>query len=329
MANTLRVGDVFPDVELPDQRNLPARLSQLTRASLLDEHLGFADGYPLIVQFFRGFFCPRDQEQMRQLVQFQRELAVNYSQLVSISADPPIVNAAFRAGLGAEWPFLSDVERAVIKQLDILDETEGEYAYRAQPYTFVLRPDLRIHAIYNGWFFVGRPTLEELRHDLRAIMQLRADYRYEAYATPAVRQVRIPQQEWANGAPALGASGLPVARGVVRWFDSAKGVGMIAPDIAPDAADASQTMDGRQINEDACEANQDRDGDVFFHFTAIPGEGYRTVRAGAPVQFEVVQTSAGKAARNVQPLAQPDSGKQTKPRSRRGGRGKAITGRSS
>jgi cold shock CspA family protein/peroxiredoxin len=320
MANTLRVGDVFPDVELPDQRNLPARLSQLTRPSLLDEHLGFADGYPLIVQFFRGFFCPRDQEQMRQLVQFQRELAVNYSRLVSISADPPIVNAAFRAGLGAEWPFLSDVERAVIKQLDILDETEGEYAYRAQPYTFVLRPDLRIHAIYNGWFFVGRPTLEELRHDLRAIMQLRADYRYEAYATPAVRQVRIPQQEWANGAPALGASGLPVARGVVRWFDSAKGVGMIAPD-APDATNTSQPMDGRQISEDAREANQDRDGDVFFHFTAIPGEGYRTVRAGAPVQFEVVQTSAGKAARNVQPLAQPDSGRQTKPRSRRGGEG--------
>jgi len=320
MANTLRVGDVFPDVELPDQRNLPARVSQLTRPSLLDEHLGFADGYPLIVQFFRGFFCPRDQEQMRQLVQFQRELAVNYGRLVSISADPPIVNAAFRAGLGAEWPFLSDVERAVIKQLDILDETEGEYAYRAQPYTFVLRPDLRIHAIYNGWFFVGRPTLEELRHDLRAIMQLRADYRYEAYATPAVRQVRIPQQEWANGAPALGASGLPVARGVVRWFDSAKGVGMIAPD-APDATDTSQPMDGRQISEDAREANQDRDGDVFFHFTAIPGEGYRTVRAGAPVQFEVVQTSAGKAARNVQPLAQPDSGRQTKPRSRRGGEG--------
>jgi cold shock CspA family protein/peroxiredoxin len=307
MANTLRVGDVFPDIELPDQRNLPARLSQLTRPSLLDEHLGFADGYPLIVQFFRGFFCPRDQEQMRQLVQFQRELAVNYGRLVSISADPPIVNAAFRAGLGAEWPFLSDVERAVIKQLDILDETEGEYAYRAQPYTFVLRPDLRIHAIYNGWFFVGRPTLEELRHDLRAIMQLRADYRYEAYATPAVRQVRIPQQEWANGAPALGASGLPVARGVVRWFDSAKGVGMIAPD-APDATDTSQPMDGRQISEDAREANQDRDGDVFFHFTAIPGEGYRTVRAGAPVQFEVVQTSSGKAARNVQPLAQPNSG---------------------
>src|SRR5215217_6373245 len=42
-----------------------------------------------------------------------------------------------------------------------LDETEGKYARTAQPYTFVLRPDLMVHRIYDGWFFVGRPTLEE------------------------------------------------------------------------------------------------------------------------------------------------------------------------
>src|SRR5260221_12550496 len=94
MANTLRVGDVFPDVEMPDQRNLPARLSQLTRASLLDEHLVFADGYPLIVQFFRGFFWPRDQEQMRQLVHFQRALSVNYGRMVSKHADQHTVHSA-------------------------------------------------------------------------------------------------------------------------------------------------------------------------------------------------------------------------------------------
>ena len=104
-----------------------------------------------------------------------------------MSADPPLVQAAFRAGLGAQWTFLSDEQRTIIKQINILDETEGEYAYRAQPYTFVLRPDLRIHAIYSGWYFVGRPTNEELRHDLRAIMESRSDYHYEAYDTPEVR----------------------------------------------------------------------------------------------------------------------------------------------
>jgi cold shock CspA family protein/peroxiredoxin len=272
MTTNLHIGDTFPDFELPDHRKKLRRLSRFTAPSLLDEKLGFADGYPLIVVFGRGFFCPRDQQQMRQLVHFQSELAVNYCRLVTVSADPPMVQAAFRAGLGANWPFLSDERREAIKRINILDETEGEYAYTAQPYTFVLRPGLTVHRIYDGWFFVGRPTLEELRRDLREIMQSRSDYRYEAYNTPAVKSIRIPQQEWSGGAP--GTNGVPVSTGVVRWFDAEAGVGMIASDVSDD--------------------------DVFFHFTAIPGEGYRTVRPGASVSFEVVESTAGPTARNVQ-----------------------------
>jgi peroxiredoxin/cold shock CspA family protein len=274
MATNLHVNEQFPDFSLPDQQNEAVQLSHLTRSGLFDRYLGFQDGYPLILVFYRGFFCPRDQQQMRQLVEFQRELQVNYGRLVAVSADPPLVQAAFRAGLGAQWTFLSDEQRTVIKQIDILDETEGEYAYRAQPYTFILRPDLRVHAIYNGWFFVGRPTLDELRYNLRAIMEQRSDYQYEAYDTPEVRQVRIPQQEWSNGAPALGANGLPVAQGTVRWFDVNAGIGMIA--------------------------HAETGADIFFHFTAIPGQGYRTIRAGTPVQFEMVESRAGTIARNVQ-----------------------------
>ncbi len=163
----LRVGEAFPDFELPDHSKRPRRLSSYARPSALDERLGFDDGYPLILVFGRGFFCPRDQEQMRGLVRFQSELAVNYCKLLNVSADPPMVGAAFRAGLGAEWPFLSDEGREVIRCIGILDETEGEYAGVSRPFTFVLGPDLRIHRIYDGWFFVGRPTLEELRRDLR------------------------------------------------------------------------------------------------------------------------------------------------------------------
>ncbi len=77
MTTTPQIGDIFPDFELPDHNKRPRQLSQLTRPSLLDEKLGFIDGYPLILVFGRGFFCPRDQEQMRQLVRFQSELAVN------------------------------------------------------------------------------------------------------------------------------------------------------------------------------------------------------------------------------------------------------------
>jgi hypothetical protein len=35
------------------------------------------------------------------------------------------------------------------------------------PFTFALLPDLRIHRIFNGWYFVGRPTPEELRLTIR------------------------------------------------------------------------------------------------------------------------------------------------------------------
>lgn len=270
---TLGINDPFPDLELPDHSGAVRRISRFTQPGQLDERLGFSDGYPLVVVFNRGFFCPRDQEQLRQLVNFQDELAVNFCKLVTVSADPPIVQAAFRAGLGASWPFLSDEPRAAIKALDILDETEGEYAYRAQPYTFVLRSDLSIFKVYNGWFFVGRPTVEELRHDLRTVMETRRDYAYEAYTDPEVTRVRIPQQAWAMGAPRLGENGLPVARGVVHTFDLAAGVGFIKSGL---------------------------DRDVFFHFTAIPGEGYRTLRPGTAVVFEVVTTVFGPSARNVQ-----------------------------
>jgi cold shock CspA family protein/peroxiredoxin len=272
-VTNLRAGDVFPDFELPDHGGRQRRLSDDTKPSPLDDRLGFDDGYPLILVFGRGFFCPRDQEQMRGLVRFQSELAVNFCKLLSVSADSPRVAAAFRAGLGARWPFLSDERREVIERVGILDETEGEYAGVSRPFTFVLRPDLIVHRIYDGWFFVGRPTPEELRHDLREIMQTRKDYRYEAYDTPGVKNIRIPQQEWADGAPRLGVNGLPVARGVVSSFDVGAGVGWIS--------------------------TQDAD-DVFFSFTAIPGEGYRTLRPGTPVSFELVENETGPTARNVQ-----------------------------
>lgn len=275
MTTNLQVGRVFPNFKLPNHQNELVQLSEFTQPSLMDKKLGFLDGYPLILVFYRGFFCPRDRQQMTQLVQFQQELAVNYCQLVTVSTDAPLVQAAFRAGLGAQWTFLADEKRHVIKQINILDETEGEYAYRAQPYTFVLRPNLTIYKIYNGWFFVGRPSLEELRQDLRAIMQTMFNYSYEAYNTTAVKQIRIPQQEWVNSAPPLGANGLPVAQGIVSWFDFKTGNGAIA---SPDNSE-----------------------EIFFNFTAIPGEGYRTIAPGTKVKFEIITSEFGISARNVQP----------------------------
>ena len=118
---------------------------------------------------------------MRHLTELQDELAINYCKLAVASTDRPEICAAFRAGLGATFTFLSDSERKAISRLDIVEITRPgfEHGLVALPYTFSLFPDLTIHRIYNGWWYVGRPTLEELRQDLRAIMErCRPDYAY-------------------------------------------------------------------------------------------------------------------------------------------------------
>ncbi len=272
MTTSLKLNDTFPDWTLPNHENHPITLSNLTAPSSIDTRLKFSDGYPLIVVFYRGFYCPRDNVQMRQLVQFQQELRVNFCKMVAISVQPPLVQAAFRAGLGANWPFLSDKKRELIKAINILDETEGEYAYPPQPYTFVLKPDLTVHSIYNGWFYIGRPSLDELRQDLRSIMSEFSNYGYETYTDPHVTQIRIPQQTWLDGAPTLGESGYPVENGRIHTFNVQSGNGTI------------QNEKGEEI---------------FFNFTAIPGEGYRRLPVGTAVKFERVETETGPVARNV------------------------------
>jgi peroxiredoxin len=116
---------------------------------------------------------------LRHYRDLDEELRVNYCHLAAVSVDPPDVSAAFRAGLGVGFPFLSDDDRQVIRDLDIVDLTDPAHGPIAIPYTFSLAPDLTIHRVYNGWWFVGRPTAEELRHDLRALLQsCRPDYVY-------------------------------------------------------------------------------------------------------------------------------------------------------
>jgi peroxiredoxin len=114
--------------------------------------------------------------QLRHYVALQEELAVNYCKLAVVSVDSPEVNDAFRTGLGAKFPFLSDQERTVVRRLD-MTETSKSRGVTAMPYTFSLLPDLTIHNLYCGYWYLGRPTLDELRADLRAMLRkVRPDF---------------------------------------------------------------------------------------------------------------------------------------------------------
>ncbi len=64
--------------------------------------------------------------------------------------------------------------------------------------------------------------------------------------------------------------------GTVKWFDSKKGFGFITKD--------------------------DDQTDVFVHFSAIEGKGFRNLEEGERVEFEIVQEEKGPRAQNVRKI---------------------------
>ena len=160
----LRPGGDFPDLELRDHTGATRRLSQV------------AGGDPTFLHFYRGPWCPKEQAFFRRLVRLQDELEVAYVRVVSVSVDPPPVAAAFRAGLGARWTFLCDPDRVEQERLGLRETTDTVYRPYV-PAAFTLRPNRVIHGAWNGYWYVGRPTDEEIRQDLRAIQRdLRGDW---------------------------------------------------------------------------------------------------------------------------------------------------------
>ena len=151
-------GATFPDYQLSDHTGKRRKLSELQGQD------------PMIVVLARGGYCPKDRRQHEGLVQLHRELEVGYCRLVTISTDNITETNEFRSGVDAHWPFLSDAARKVQKDLDIAEYTDPQHNPMI-PHTLVLEPGLRVYKIYNGYWFFGRPTVEELRLDLRAVLQ--------------------------------------------------------------------------------------------------------------------------------------------------------------
>lgn len=164
MRPDMMPGVTFPDYELSDHTGKHRKLSELQ------------GGDPMVLVLGRGGFCPKDRRQAEGLLQLHREMEVGYCRLVTITTDNITQTNEYRSGVGAHWPFLSDSRRIVQKDLDIAEYTDPVHNPMI-PHVIVLEPGLRVHKIYTGYWFFGRPTVEELRQDLRAVsMNCRPDW---------------------------------------------------------------------------------------------------------------------------------------------------------
>ena len=63
-----------------------------------------------------------------------------------------------------------------------------------------------------------------------------------------------------------------MVKGKVKWFNNQKGYGFITPENG---------------------------NDVFVHYSAVQGDGYKTLDEGQPVEFEIVKGDKGEQATNV------------------------------
>ncbi|WP_425259440.1 cold-shock protein [Rubrivivax sp. RP6-9] len=72
-----------------------------------------------------------------------------------------------------------------------------------------------------------------------------------------------------------------MAFGTVKWFNDAKGFGFIEP--------------------------EDGGPDVFAHFSAVQMDGFRTLKQGGRVTYELVQGPKGNLAQNIQPVQAPQA----------------------
>jgi peroxiredoxin len=165
-------GATFPDYELTDHTATRRKLSELQGID------------PLILILARGSFCPKDHQQHLELAANYSKIAVAYTSVVTLSTDNIVETNEFRAQVGAQWTFLSDAGRRVQKDLDIKEYTDPFHDPMI-PHTLVLKPGLIIHSIYNGYWFWGRPSFQDLYRDLRvATREIRPDW---DISTPELR----------------------------------------------------------------------------------------------------------------------------------------------
>jgi len=173
MRSDIYEGLQFPDYELPDHSGDMRKLSDLQGSN------------PMVLHLSRGGFDPKEHRYLRHLVDSWPDFKAAYTRIVVITTVSQLEINEFRDSLGAEFPFLSDPDRKIQKDLEIQEYTDPVHDPMI-PHTFVLEPGLIIAKIYNCYWYWGRPTVTELHIDLRAVFRkIRPDF---DLGTPGLRE---------------------------------------------------------------------------------------------------------------------------------------------
>lgn len=164
MREEFNPGGTFPDIVLPDHTKTPRRLSALQGDD------------PLLLVLIRGFFCPKDRAQLKELTAFHQQLVVGTCRLVVVTGDDWHTTNNLRQQLDAHYPFLYDEHKTLRDRLDICEYTDPSHLPMI-PHTFLLGPRLAIRCVWNGYYYWGRPSTAELHAELRTLTrEMRPDW---------------------------------------------------------------------------------------------------------------------------------------------------------
>jgi hypothetical protein len=125
----------------------------------------------MIIELAHEAYSAKDQIRKRNLVQSWNEMKLDfgYCRLITITTSTPQEIFNYGSRIGAEWPFLSDPQWLVERDLDIAECTDPGHDQTVL-HTIVCEPGPIVYKIYNGHWLFGNLTNEELRHDLRAML---------------------------------------------------------------------------------------------------------------------------------------------------------------
>ena len=164
MRSDIKPGGVFPDYSLPDHTNTVRKLSEIQGDD------------PLILTLAGATTARRSTSSTSSWRRTIRRSPSSYTQVATIATDDHHTSRSSGLRSAPNGPSCRTPAGRSSRTSTSQEYTDPEHNPMI-PHTFVLKPGLVIHTVYNGYWFWGRPSFDELWLDLRAASgEIRPDW---------------------------------------------------------------------------------------------------------------------------------------------------------